>query len=612
MFINVRSDKSRIYGYSMSNKDSLFTTLSAKGIQTDIKTVKIPPEQKWAGMELSTDESCMIVANVCKRAPREGQNSEFMRIMAIRVSDDNQISTICYKDFDAKNFCQVQFMRKVKGYDIFVLASKGSIAVLELKNKEGISLKHPRNSHRSINSDTNKQQKEFIILNFYENLFNSYIYEVAIFNDLMIPVALGGKNDHLKVIKLNIGTDGGDEGAKSTRRTLRGANTNRSLKSGQKKRKSEIFQPYIEKWANHNIKINFIQTEIQSKSQISSNFKLTYFLEGSKRIAASASGNTLYFGGKDGLQMLVYSKSKQQFRMTNKSTDLSYFALRPTPSNHIIVQARGSNSILILDKKLMKHVDFPGRENDFSNPEATKIAQSIERQPHFSNEGYKMIWFGDKWSISILDMTDLSQNILDNGLKSVLQDQNSNKIPEPVTSIADFEKNKVLVLYNLQYQNILVWHEEMKETQMWLASEKFPQFEKITFMDITKDKKHGIIGGIVKGECSLALFSFNTDMTTVAQITIPTHSEHEQNGVTGLRVSSQNDGLILCATRSDLCMLQVDTSNPSKSQIVILKHIELGCDMGKFCDICISGNKVYLAGHAQDNGFLSLEFGMEV
>jgi hypothetical protein len=40
--------------------------------------------------------------------------------------------------------------------------------------------------------------------------------------------------------------------------------------------------------------------------------------------------------------------------------------------------------------------------------------------------------------------------------------------------------------------------------------------------------------------------------------------------------------------------------------------MDLGCDMGKFCDICISGKKIYLAGHAQDNGFLSLELNTDL
>lgn len=43
--------------------------------------------------------------------------------------------------------------------------------------------------------------REFVVLNRLENLFNSYIFEVAIANDLLIPVALGGKDQCLKIIK---------------------------------------------------------------------------------------------------------------------------------------------------------------------------------------------------------------------------------------------------------------------------------------------------------------------------------------------------------------------------------------------------------------------------
>jgi hypothetical protein len=51
----------------------------------------------------------------------------------------------------------------------------------------------------------------------------------------MIPVALGGKDDSLKVIKLNVNNIHlRPEDAVSSRRTLRGGNTNRSHKSGQK------------------------------------------------------------------------------------------------------------------------------------------------------------------------------------------------------------------------------------------------------------------------------------------------------------------------------------------------------------------------------------------
>lgn len=73
MFANIKSDKSKIYGYSMSTQDSLLTILSIKGIKTDVHAVKIPSDHKWAGMELSTDESYMIVANACKKQLSGGQ-----------------------------------------------------------------------------------------------------------------------------------------------------------------------------------------------------------------------------------------------------------------------------------------------------------------------------------------------------------------------------------------------------------------------------------------------------------------------------------------------------------------------------------------------------------
>ena len=127
-----------------------------------------------------------------------------------------------------------------------------------------------------------------------------------------------------------------------------------------------------------------------------------------------------------------------------------------------MLQCRGSNSIQILDRKLNKQVDFPGRENDFSSETQTRLAQTLERQPHFSNEGDQMIWFADKWSISVVDLRDLSQIIIENGLKAIMQQQGLDKIPEPVMTIADFSVNKILVVYNLEGKHLLVWHQENK------------------------------------------------------------------------------------------------------------------------------------------------------
>lgn len=88
-------------------------------------------------------------------------------------------------------------MRKVKGYDIFVLACKGSLLIVELKNASNLNQVPFR---ASINSESGQGQREFQVLNKLENLFNSYIFEVAIINDLLIPLALGQKEDYLKIV----------------------------------------------------------------------------------------------------------------------------------------------------------------------------------------------------------------------------------------------------------------------------------------------------------------------------------------------------------------------------------------------------------------------------
>lgn len=108
--------------------------------------------------------------------------------MALNTQKDGFLDSMNEIEFKETGFHQVQFMRKVKGYDIFVLACKGSLLILELKS--------------AFEFGTSKKgSREFQVLSRLENLFNSYIFEVAVTNDLFIPVALGGKDECLKIIQ---------------------------------------------------------------------------------------------------------------------------------------------------------------------------------------------------------------------------------------------------------------------------------------------------------------------------------------------------------------------------------------------------------------------------
>ena len=221
MFLNISEVNKRVYGYSMSHEDSIFTILAVQDDETHAKSLNVPPEHKWAGMELTTDHSLMVIANACKKTPKsrnynphDEKKNEYVRIMAVDLTGD-KIKTVCYKDFNSENFSAVQFMRKVKGYDFFMLACKGSIAILELRDAEKLS-RGPASGHRS----SKERNKEFSILRFIENLYENYIFEIAIFGDWIVPVSLGGETDQLKLIRF------GDRGSK--RLTKRGIEGGRS------------------------------------------------------------------------------------------------------------------------------------------------------------------------------------------------------------------------------------------------------------------------------------------------------------------------------------------------------------------------------------------------
>jgi len=194
MFLNICKKRKRIYGYSMSHTDSMFTILAIQNSETHAKTMNIPPEHKWAGME-------------------GGKKKEFVRVMAFDLEND-KISPVCHKDFSSYNFSAVQFMRKIKGYDYFVMACRGSLAIIQLKDLDSITMSgHKRqNSGRKGFESASKYKKEFTVIKFFENLYDNYIFEVAIFGNYMVPVSLNNGEESIKVISFGKGSVPGTPG----------------------------------------------------------------------------------------------------------------------------------------------------------------------------------------------------------------------------------------------------------------------------------------------------------------------------------------------------------------------------------------------------------------
>jgi hypothetical protein len=175
MFINVSDSLSRIYGYSLSVKGGILTILSNFDSPSRTRTdyIKIPAFETWAGMEQTTDGSLLIVS-VQSRQP--GQ-PHFLKMIAYDARG-NKLISVAKKTFNSPQFSKVQFMRKVKGYDYFVVACKNSLAIFCFTGKE------------------------FVLLNFLENLYRELIFEVCLHGNYMVPVS-SGSDEPVKLIEFN-------------------------------------------------------------------------------------------------------------------------------------------------------------------------------------------------------------------------------------------------------------------------------------------------------------------------------------------------------------------------------------------------------------------------
>jgi hypothetical protein len=164
MFMNICPPQKRILGYSLSVKGGVFSILSNYTQPNSTRTdfIKIPASQTWAGMEQNNDATLTIVA-VQNKLPEQ---PHYLSMMAYDTSNI-KLNAISRQEFKDRRFKSVQFMRKIKGYDIFTLACRNSIAII------GYS------------------KGKFEVLNYLNALYKNLIFEISIYGNYMIPVSNG-------------------------------------------------------------------------------------------------------------------------------------------------------------------------------------------------------------------------------------------------------------------------------------------------------------------------------------------------------------------------------------------------------------------------------------
>lgn len=207
----------------------------------------------------------------------------------------------------------------------------------------------------------------------------------------------------------------------------------------------------------------------------------------------------MYYGGEGGLAVMrKCGRKKDQFKLhkVEKSKeiilkffilDIKYFGIRATPSSHLIIQECFTNHLIIYDKELKEKMKFESKAKDLETQFSSK---TYFRQPNFSFEGDKMIWFGGKVCLFVVDLRTLTQIFIDKIIPDV-----SNIPPEPINVIADFENHRILIHYKVENEDVLVFNEIDKNPVVHLVEDLFKNFNEFECMDISKNKKYGFSGG---------------------------------------------------------------------------------------------------------------------
>lgn len=180
MFVNVSGKMNKIIGCSLNEEEST-STISIlddwrNPSSSSTNFINVSKGETWAGMELNTEGDILIGAI----QTAQGGNSQYLKMGAYDFSSGN-LNPLSQTPFTEPEFSQVQFMRKVKGYDIFAVACDNNIAIIAFTGRD------------------------FYLINLLRNLYEGMIFEIAIKGDYMIPVTVE-PNENMKVLEFGKGS----------------------------------------------------------------------------------------------------------------------------------------------------------------------------------------------------------------------------------------------------------------------------------------------------------------------------------------------------------------------------------------------------------------------
>lgn len=186
-----------------------------------------------------------------------------------------------------------------------------------------------------------------------------------------------------------------------------------------------------------------------------------------------------------------------------------------------------------------------------------------------------MIWFGGLNSLIVTDLSTLNQIKIENFVYKASRGGN----PQPLNAVADFGRKKYLVHYNIDQENVLVYHINGREPDSHLVDEILPKFDKLKCMELSNKKLyvfaggHGLstdkLTGALRNKACVSALRFDKQLKIEAEIVLPASKCTTVNKILS---SPRHPDVLFVHTDGPLFVLAFSSS---QNQFEVLKAINI-------------------------------------
>ncbi len=189
LYICTNTQGDMIYGYSTSARNSVLSINrhdphNNRGLLDTLKKFEIPSGDRWVGMDVTFADDFLVFFAISKVLVKQDAGSSITTVFKAEALGNFYNGNYEFKFntvFSQDIFKRAHMVRRVKGYNLFLVACFNSVAVF----------------------DAQLEGKKFVLLKVYENIYEGSIVEIMMIMDMMFPIPRAKQPEVLRYIDFN-------------------------------------------------------------------------------------------------------------------------------------------------------------------------------------------------------------------------------------------------------------------------------------------------------------------------------------------------------------------------------------------------------------------------